>query len=481
MRLFEILLLLINVPALGWSMLSRWPKPKWLLFFSFLAIPFFILHLCLEKSRWQMTPAYLVIVILLIVHFKLLTRSTINGFKSWRMILVDLVGLALLVCAAMLSFVFPVFKFPAPTGPYLVGTVTLHLTDNSRSETFSKNPKDRRELMVQLWYPVEPSCHGKPEHYLANLGDAEAARRQAYGLRFSQLNLVETHSIPDAALSPQQPDYPILIFSPSWGGSRNQNTYQAEELASHGFIVAGIDHTYCTGVTVMPGGRIIFSGPELDVDFSSDEGVQRYLHIAPIQARLRAQDAIFVLNQLAELNVHDVTGRFIHRLDLKRVGIFGHSFGGTVAAEACLLDNRFKAGMNMDGMIFGDAVEQRVKQPFLFMSSDEVRPSAEEIAHSSYAKLDDRSFKVQDAFFRLNGGYNLIIKKAKHSNFSDTALFSPLSRFTDAGTISAYRCARIVDDYTLAFFEKYLNKAPSPLFDLPSQSYSEITLEKYGK
>jgi dienelactone hydrolase len=481
MRPYEICLLLVNLPLLAWGIFLRRPKPEWPLLFSFFAPLLLLAHLGVENGRWQMIPAYLVIAISFVTSFRLLTRPiTSRPTRSLRTMLPDSIALALIGCSALLSLIFPVFEFPTPTGLYSVGTVTLHLVDNSRFETFSKNPKDHRELMVQLWYPATP-LPGMPEHYLYNLDGAKAAKQQAYGFRFAQLDLVQTHSFPKARLSLQQPNYPILIFSPSWAGSRNQNTFQAEELASHGFVVAGIDHTYCTGITVLPDGRVILSGHELDADFSSDEAVQRYIRIAGEQARLRALDASFVLNQLEELNAHDPAGRFTHRLDLNRVGIFGHSFGGTVAAEACLLDKRFRAGLNMDGMLFGDIVEKPVTQPFMFMNSDDVPPTAEEMAKSSFAKLDDRGFRVQDAYLKRNGGYNLLIKQAKHLNFSDTALFSPIRRFTGAGTVNARRCLRIVNDYTLAFFGKHLNNTPSALLNGSSPDYPEVKLEKYGK
>jgi hypothetical protein len=103
------------------------------------------------------------------------------------------------------------------------------------------------------------------------------------------------------------------------------------------------------------------------------------------------------------------------------------------------------------------------------------------MARSSFAKLDGRSFQVQDAYLKRNGGYNLSIRKSKHLNFSDTALFSPLHRLTGAGAINARRGLKIVDAYTLAFFEKYLGSTASPLLDGPSPDYPEVTLEKYGR
>jgi dienelactone hydrolase len=481
MRPLEICLLLLNALLLVWGIVPA-RRPRWIVVAGLPGLPLMITQILFEGYRWQMLLAYVVTLILFLINLRLVISSSLADpqRKLW-IILLHLTGLGLIGLAGLLAWALPVFSFPTPTGTYPVGTVTLHFTDDARREAFSGNTNDHRELMVQLWYPAELSSNAQPERYLANLNGSALAKRKAFGVRLAQLDLVQTHSFRNVTVSEGQRSYPILIFSPSWTGSRNQNTFQAEELASHGFVVAGIDHTYCTGITAFPDGRIIFSDPSLDLDFSTDEAVQRYIVFAAAQAKLRAQDAVFVLNQLEKLNSKDPGGLFTGKLETSRAGIFGHSFGGTVAAEACGLDQRFKAGLNMDGMLFGDAVEAHVEQPFMFMNEDEVPPSAAEMARSSFAKLDGRSFQVQYAYLKRNGGYNLSIKKTKHLNFSDTAMFSPIHRLTGAGAINARRGLRIVDAYTLAFFEKYLNNAAAPLLDGASVDYPEVTLEKYGK
>src|SRR4051794_11569014 len=42
---------------------------------------------------------------------------------------------------------------PAPTGPYPVGTVPLHLVDRSRPDP-AAGPGHFRELMAGVWYPA---------------------------------------------------------------------------------------------------------------------------------------------------------------------------------------------------------------------------------------------------------------------------------------------------------------------------------------
>ncbi len=431
-----------------------------------------------------MTPAYIVTAGLFLLCLKLIIRPCPPN-PSLRPItlMADFTGLILLGCANFLSIMMPVFKFPTPTGPYRVGTVSMRLADNSRPETLSKTPQPYRELMVQIWYPAEPSADAKPDRYLSNLDgpDAPALKWKIYKAFLRQLDLVKTPAFCDAPISGAKPHYPILIFSPAWSGSRNQNTFQVVELASHGFVVVGIDHTYCSGVTVFPDGRVIFSSPDFDLDFKSAEGVNRHLTNANAQLPIRTQDARFVLDELEKMNAPGSHSPFSGRLDLTRVGIFGHSFGGAVAAQACYADKRFKAGINLDGMLFQESARLPVEQPFMFLNSDEIRPTKEQMARDSYSKMVGESWDIQDEFLKRNGGYNLTILKSKHNNYSDAALYSPLRRLNGAGRINRYRGAAIVNTYSLAFFQHYLDDAPAPLLQGPSAAYPEVKFEKFAK
>src|SRR5947208_7754901 len=81
-------------------------------------------------------------------------------------------------------------------------------------------------------------------------------------------------------------------------------------------------------------------------------------------------DTAFVVTQLGHLNAADPSGKFTGRLDMQRLGMFGHSFGGATALQFCHDDRRCKAGMDIDGMPFGNVVQEGAAQPFLFLFSD---------------------------------------------------------------------------------------------------------------
>jgi predicted dienelactone hydrolase len=467
-RTLELAFLLITIPFLVWPLISVQPSPPWLRSLPLLAVLFVAIHLSHEGYRWHMLPGYLLVASLLV-------------FEGWRMlrparlpVWASLAGMLLLATAIALGTLLPVFEFPPLTGPYPVGTAVYHFVDASRAETFSSNPADRRELMVQLWYPAEPMPGAKRAFYRS---------RATTRLKKENLALVRTYALAGAPLARAPSPFPVLIFSPSWNGGRGQNTFQTEELASHGFVVAGIDHPYGTDLTIFPDGRVVKTALPEFLNTSSDGALQACIRTMDEQVRIRAHDAIFVLDQLRALNSHDPSGRLEGRLDLTRAGIFGHSFGGAVAMEACWLDRRFRACLNMDGLLCAEAADAGVKQPFLIMNDDTPPPTSAELTSENprqrrYAALINRDIGRINQTLDRYGGYEITIRGAHHMNYSDSPLYTPIKRLSGAGPVDVYRAMHIINAYTLAFFDCYLNGTHQRLLD-GSLDFPEVTFDAH--
>ena len=156
MRAFEIATLVASIPLLLWPFLPVRDRRRWMAFLLALPALFAALHLILEGPRWQMVPAYALIGLLLLLAVLRLLRPSgeRTGPKLWAIVLSGF-GFLALAAAFTPPLLFPVFRLPRPSGPYQVGTVTYHWLDAERDETFTDDPADRRELMVQLWYPAE--------------------------------------------------------------------------------------------------------------------------------------------------------------------------------------------------------------------------------------------------------------------------------------------------------------------------------------
>ena len=168
------------------------------------------------------------------------------------------------------------------------------------------------------------------------------------------------HGIDNAEVSPQQQSYPVLLMRGGASAPVINYTTLAEDLASHGYIVVGIDAPYRTGQVVFPDGRVIgrtpANNPEILVGRPEQAGRLNQLFAAWVG------DMRFVLDRLEQLNVSDTSGRFKGRIDMTRVGAFGHSWGGAQAAQFCHEDSRCRAGVDIDGAPFGSVIQSGISE-----------------------------------------------------------------------------------------------------------------------
>ena len=254
-------------------------------------------------------------------------------------------------------------KLPHPTGPYAVGRVTCDWKDPRHTE-----------LLAWIWYPaattqpsqtasdyLPPSWRSAVEHQRGKLLTQFLTR---------DLSRVRTHSMRDAKISDQQPSYPVVVMRAGLSGLVTGYTSLAEDLASHGYVVVGFDAPYRTSVVVLPDGRVIERAPQNNLDaLGGPEQEQRAFELV----HAWSADIGFALDQLEQLNTSDPSGRFLGRLDMKRLGVFGHSLGGATALQFCHDDSRCKAGIDVDGAPIGSVINEGITQPFMFLLSDHSR------------------------------------------------------------------------------------------------------------
>ncbi|PSB59201.1 hypothetical protein C7B77_01765 [Chamaesiphon polymorphus CCALA 037] len=411
--------------------------------------------------RWQLLPALISSLVALISSLVLMQLK----IRRSSLVFLAVAGLGALgiIASAGFAYLYPLFVLPVPTGKYPVGTTSIDLVDSSRMELCDPHAKSHRELFVRVWYPASKTT-GTKAPYLQD-------PRLFPSGRFSHLNSIKTDAIVDAPLATADAPYPVAIYSPSWSGYKTDNTFQTQELASHGFVVIGLEHPCAVPLAIYPNGRVIYSTlPAADYS-SSDAALAKFLRVAEEQIVLRTRDVSFVIDRLSQIDTRlqqlpatDTPPR--RTLDLANIGIFGHSFGGAVAAQACAVDPRLKAGMNMDGLLFGSVAKQGATQPFLFMNSDYPRPTAAEL-HSPDGNrrrsqlTDEWGFQQRERWFQQHGGYNLTLLNAAHFNFSDTPLKSRIDN--GGGKISPERAMKIINAYTVAFFDRQLKGKESAL------------------
>ncbi|HEF1904893.1 TPA: carboxylic ester hydrolase [Bacillus cereus] len=433
MNFWEVVLIVVNFSLLSWILLIGRETKKWSKLATLIAVVMVTVQLLAEGFRWQMIPAYVSPVILILCY--LLTGQK-KGFRSSGIFIVKTSLLCIyLFVAVALPLLLPVFSFEEPTGPHRIGTKLYHWVDHQRNEPYSKNPNNRRELMVQIWYPAAEKSKGDPEPYIRNINELSKGLEKTLSIpafAFSHMELVKSHSFMDLQLSDSENHYPILLFSHGFNGFRNQNTFQVEELASQGYIVLSIDHTFDAAATVFPGGRTAYVQP---INLT-DEGDS---HI-----KLWEEDVSFVLNQIEKLNENDETSFFTGRLDTSRIGMFGHSYGGATAAQILAKDSRVKAAINMDGTLYGEILpESGIGKPFLLMNAEE--PDEAD------------PFEVRERYGRglAGGGMSMVIPHTDHTSFTDLHLFSPLLQSPGENPKEVHR---IINEFSLAFFDQYVKQ-----------------------
>jgi hypothetical protein len=167
---------------------------------------------------------------------------------------------------------------PAPTGHHRVGRASFELVDPDRVEIYSSNPQDRRELVVWTWYPAAP---GPDAERAAYLPEPWAPAGQLLGLDAAGLL---SHAVADAPLADEQSSYPVLVQSQS-GFPPLLLAATAEELASHGYVVVGVNHTYEPAVTVFADGRVVAVDPDAQAGVLGPQ-------TAPYQERFRQRAAV---------------------------------------------------------------------------------------------------------------------------------------------------------------------------------------------
>jgi len=383
--------------------------------------------------------------------------------------------------------------------------------DSSRAEFLDPTAPARREILVDIWYPTSSAPNDPRAPYLPNLpalrrvlGDSVMRRRFAPAFAAIEVGRLSTHA--SEASPPRCPNRgcPVLIFSHGGGVDRSSYTAQYEDLASHGYVVASIAHTYDTHLVVFLDGHVVSYAPQPRDTIPPHPSLPRWRQDLQREARnqsyvrrvisVEAADIGFVLDRLTRFARDSaLLSPFFRRLDLDRVGALGHSAGGEAAALACQLDARIKACLNQDGAMHGlpfsrDASGRTMAQPFLYFTRALPRPVDSDsllvTMEITRAEIDSLIDDVAAGPVRLlsdmpAGAFrvSLATPRVPHMAFSD----EPLIHAADdsLATAMALKSLRSVETYTRAFFDKTLLGTKATALDLPTPADSSVLIEKF--
>jgi dienelactone hydrolase len=349
--------------------------------------------------------------------------------------------------------------------------------DGARGEPFTKDPSDRRRLLVRIWYPARGDSASETAPYIrdANELSPQSDYRNALALR--------TNAALDAPVVEALGRLPVVVYQPGGGEARFCGTFLTEQLASHGYVVISADHPGFSETVLFPDGRPFAADnllPPPPKGGIRDTTLAVYEWLDKDVFPTWTADAAFTLDKIAELDAKP--GQPFHgRLDLTRIAMVGWSFGGAAAAQLGADDSRIRAIVDYDGRLFGDVWKRGTSRPVMLirhaLEDKALQPEAEgvirETAETTRARF--RSFLEHSR----SDWYDLEIAGSRHVHFSDYTLFPTFSG--DPNDIRPRRAHEIIVAYTLAFLDAYLQKRGTASWKEPPGRFPEVTIRKRRK
>ncbi|HYE12183.1 MAG TPA: acetylhydrolase [Patescibacteria group bacterium] len=459
LTILEILIIMANIPVLVWALLPVKRVPRFLDFMPLAAVILLILHLFIDNEpvRLRFIPLYIFTITTFLITMVRIFKHNPDQPKRRVLAAVGRIFglLALTICILIPTLVIPFYALPEPTGNFNVGTVLLDITDENRVETYSEEAGKSRKIAVQFWYPTD------------------------------RIESELQYDIIDAPVSTSQQSYPVLIFSHGAFGVRMSNASTFRELASHGYIVASIDHTYQAFYTAFADGeRIPVNTKFLNdaIKVSADNlPMDETFEITHDWLKLRTDDIELVIDSLKSEELGGSGAMLNGRMDLTKIGLFGHSLGGAAAAQLGRERDDVKAAIVIDGTMIGDITEINSDNKETITNESFTKPLML-MYNSSFLEAEAKASSYLpniNAFERAaDAAYSLCIKDSGHLNFTDLPRISPLlSKMLGIGTMDSFQGIKIVNDYSLAFFDKHFKGQSSALLE-GTAGYTEIEFEK---
>jgi dienelactone hydrolase len=293
-------------------------------------------------------------------------------------------------------------------GPYSVGFRSLSLADG-------------RE--VSVWYP--------------------AGRAIAHAVR---ANMATPEKVTDKAVADCVTRWPLVLFSHGLAGCNEQAVFITEEIARHGYVVAAPNH------------RDAICGVVLERKFTQGTTTTRPSFFVPLRWSADSwRERMLDLRETLRVVLADPD--LSHAIDPARIGMMGHSLGGYTVVGM--------AGGWQDWKLPG------VRAVLAF--SPYVLPYLVQhrLAHLRVPVMYQGGafdFGITPSVVRPGGAYDAspapkyFVELAGATHMAWTNL--PCRAYRNVpDCLAAVANARLVDDYAVAFLDRYLKGEPAPLLD----------------
>jgi dienelactone hydrolase len=284
----------------------------------------------------------------------------------------------------------------------------------------------------------------------------------------------------DAPLAASDHPFAVLIYNHGGSWSRFTSNFVNETMASYGYVVFSIDHPGFNKSTIFPDGYVYENAappPQPDPTKSIAESAHAFFdYLENKMFGLWVGDAVFTLDQIERLNAED-RGRFAGRLDLKRIGAYGWSFGGATSIQLSRTDPRIRAAVDHDGQLFGDVRNLGTDKPIMLIhNTDDPNPTKDPGLAELIKEVE--SWDAQLLKKSRNDWYEFAIKGSNHGSFSDLVLFLGDEKSASPDLKRYLRQHQIIIDLTRGFFDEYLRGEPeTPVLRGDLENYPDLILK----
>jgi len=473
MRIIEIFLCALCIASILMRITNN-RQTKKINFISYIILIVFLVHLTFEGYRWQMICLYSFVTLNTLSLFFRNKSKVHSPIKKW---IKSISGLFLIFSSIILGYYFPIFMLPQPTGKYDVGTFMLQINDNSRIETFSDS-KLMRKLIIQIWYPADitdkfiKSPLMIDENLMIGEFLDEYVRNKSLSFFFSDyFKYIKSNSYYGADIIDTKGKFPLILISHGLGTSRILHTSQAENLASHGYVVVCPDHTFGTAATKFPDGEIA----RFKMPIRYTNGWRDMNNSLNEYGKIWTEDLKFIIDEMFSFDPEKEGKHIKNRIDLSKIGVVGHSLGGGAAYEISHRDDRITAGVDMDGSLFNTHKKNTLKKPFLFILSGINVESKKAQKHLSMNEKQLKAYGVSKEEYEeyiesetseiflmeesiTNSGIILEIKETGHYNFTDLQAYAPniIETLGLTGKTDISKNMKLLNHILLDFFNTHL-------------------------
>jgi Predicted dienelactone hydrolase len=339
-----------------------------------------------------------------------------RGYKTGRVVLKAVGMIVLIFLFTLPAIIFPQHRNIGVTGKYQVAATKYTFIDTNRIETYT-NKGENRKLNVEMWYPK----------------DAEGT-------------------------------YPLIVFSHGSLGIKTSNESLYNELASHGYVVCSIDHTYqCFFTTDEKGHTALLNMGffnELMAELTKDDRQFSY-ECYQKWMKIRMGDINFVIDNILKQVKSNDSDKVYKLVDPTKIGVMGHSLGGSAALGIGRMRNDIGAVIALESPFMQDIKGVKDGE---FICADEVYPVPVLNVYSddSWSHLGEWPQYVENHKLLSNtiaNAFNVYISGVGHLTLTDLALESPFlasTLSTQKSMGKAVYCLKTINKVSLEFFDCYL-------------------------